>query len=251
MADELNNNAKPIETDAPASQIDQSSAKRVVKAKKANLENKAPKTTTSPKGSSVLLFDKYDMDSVTVTDQSIVDYIKFNKQPYPNLFGRRKNQAYYNAHNNIIERFMNKLMRGGTGKKVGGKFIRTEGRLQGKKLKVMHIIEDAFDVINKKTSRNPVQVFVDALQNAAPIEDTTRVRYGGISYNVAVGISSNRRVDVALRNIALSALINAFNKKKKLSDALADELLLAADKAPESYAIKKRIEGERIAKRAR
>ncbi|MCL5427703.1 MAG: 30S ribosomal protein S7 [Candidatus Marsarchaeota archaeon] len=199
----------------------------------------------------VLLFDKYDVAAVKVTDQSVAEYIKFNKQPYPNLFGRRKNQAYYNAHSNIIERFMNKLMRGGTGRKVGGKFIRTEGRLQGKKLKVMHIVEEAFDSINKKTARNPIQVFVDALQNAAPIEDTTRVRYGGISYNVAVGISSNRRVDVALRNLALAALINAFNKRKKLSEALADELLLAADKAPDSYAIKKRIEGERIAKRAR
>ncbi len=117
----------------------------------------------------VMLFGKYDVASVKVNDLSIADYIKFNKQPYPNLFGRRKNQAYYNAHSNIIERFINKLMRGGTGKKVGGKFIRTEGRLQGKKLKVMHIVEDAFDIINKKSSRNPVQVFVDALQNAAPI----------------------------------------------------------------------------------
>ncbi len=203
------------------------------------------------RGGGVLLFDKYEISSVKVADQSIAEYVKFNKQPYPNLFGRRKNQAYYNAHSNIIERFMNKLMRGGTGKKVGGKFIRTEGRLQGKKLKVMHIVEDSFDTINRKTSRNPVQVFVDALQNAAPIEDVTRVRYGGISYNVAVGMSSNRRVDVALRNIALSALISAFQKKKRLSDALADELLLAADRAPDSYAIKKRIEGERIAKRAR
>ena len=151
----------------------------------------------------------------------------------------------------IIERLVNKMMRGGTGKKVGGKVIRTKGRLQGKKLKLLHIVEDAFDTINRKTGKNPVQVFVDALQNAAPIEDTTRVRYGGISYNVAVGISSNRRVDVALRNIALAALINAFNRKKNLSDALADELVLAASKAPDSYAIKKRLEGERIAKRAR
>lgn len=199
----------------------------------------------------LLLFGKYDLSSIQVTDQSIVNYIKFTRQPYPNLFGRRKNQAYYNSHINIVERLMNKLMRGGTGKKVGGKVIRTEGRLQGKKLKVMHIVEDAFESIHQKTGKNPVQVFVDAMQNAAPIEDTTRVRYGGISYNVAVGISSNRRVDVALRNIALSALINAFNKKKTLAQALADEILLAATKAPDSYAIKKRTEGERIARRAR
>ncbi len=242
----------------PVQQNEKTSDKRRRKSTKpegtpenAALQSEAIPANKQAKDDDVLLFDKYDIASVRVTDQSIANYILFNKQPYPNLFGRRKNQAYYNAHSNIIERFMNKLMRGGTGKKVGGKFIRTEGRLQGKKLKVMHIVEDAFDIINSKTSRNPVQVFVDALQNAAPIEDTTRVRYGGISYNVAVGISSNRRIDVALRNIALAALISAFNRKRRLSDALADELLMAADRASESYAIKKRLEGERIAKRAR
>ncbi|MGC8479458.1 MAG: 30S ribosomal protein S7 [Candidatus Micrarchaeia archaeon] len=201
--------------------------------------------------SKVKLFGKYDISNIEITDESVKGYVRFNGQVYPNIFGRRKNNAYYNSHLDIVERLVNKMMRGGTGKKVGGKVIRTEGRLQGKKIKVMHVVEDAFDTINKKTGKNPVQVFINALQNAAPIEDTTRVRYGGISYNVAVGISSNRRVDVALKNIALAALINAFNKRKKLSDALADELVLAADKAPESYAIKKRLEGERIAKRAR
>lgn len=199
----------------------------------------------------VMLFGKYPVDGVVVTDRSMVSHVRFNQQPYPNLFGRRKRKAYYDSHINIVERLMNKLMRGGTGKKVGGHVIRTNGRLQGKKLKVMHIVQDAFAIIAKKTGKNPVQVFVDALQNSAPIEDTTRVRYGGISYNVAVGISSNRRVDVALKNIALSALIGAFKKKKRLSDALADELIMASQNAPDSYAIKKRVEGERIARRAR
>ncbi len=204
-----------------------------------------------PSKGKALLFGKYSTYDIIVGDESVRNYVRFNGQVFPNMYGRRKYHAYYHAHLDIIERLVNKMMRGGTGKKVGGKVIRTEGRLQGKKLKVMRIVESAFESINKKTGKNPVQVFVDALQNAAPIEDTTRVRYGGISYNVAVGISSNRRVDVALRNIALAALINAFNKKKKLSDALADELVLAADKSPDSYAIKKRLEGERIAKRAR
>ncbi|MEM0201248.1 MAG: 30S ribosomal protein S7 [Candidatus Micrarchaeaceae archaeon] len=199
----------------------------------------------------IKLFGKYELSNIEVRDESVKNYVRFNGQVFPNIFGRRKNHSYYLTHLDIIERLVNKMMRGGTGKKIGGRVIRTKGRLQGKKLKVLHIVEDAFDTINKKTGKNPVQVFIDALQNAAPIEDTTRVRYGGISYNVAVGISSNRRVDVALRNIALAALINAFNKKKNLSDALADELILGSTKSPDSYAIKKRLEGERIANRAR
>ncbi len=198
-----------------------------------------------------MLFEKYPTTEVEVRDPSLAAYVTFGKSPYPNIFGRRKNKAYYDSHISIVERLANKIMRGGTGKKVGGKVIRREGKLQGRKIKVMSTIENAFDIINKQTGKNPVQVFVDALQNSAPIEDTTRVRYGGISYNVAVGISSERRVDVALRSIALAALINSFKNRKTLAEALANELILASTKSQDSYAIKKRIESERIAKRAR
>ncbi len=198
-----------------------------------------------------LLFGKYDVNSVAVEDQSLVAYIKFGKRSYPNIFGRRKYQAYYNAHSDIVERLISKLMRGGTGRKISGKVIRRKGALQGKKLKTVHIVEEAFDSIQKKTGKNPAQVLVDALQNAAPIEDTTRVRYGGISYNVAVGISSQRRLDVALRHVALAALMGSFKAKRTIAEALSNEIMLAASKSPDSYAIKKRIEAERVAKRAR
>ena len=146
------------------------------------------------------------------------------------MFGRRKHHAYYNAHIDIVERLINKLMRGGTGKKIGGKVIRTKGALQGKKLKVMHILEDAFEIIQQEDRQESCAGSRGRAQNAAPIEDTTRVRYGGISYNVAVGISAQRRLDVALRNVALASLISAFKNKKTLAEALADEIILAAQK---------------------
>ena len=198
-----------------------------------------------------LLFGKYSMQNLSIEDLSLAPYINLRQHAYPNIFGRRKDQSYYNSHINIVERLINKLMRGGTGKKVMGKVIRTEGRLQGRKLKTTRIVEEAFSMINEKTGKNPVQVFIESLENAAPIEDVTRVRYGGISYNVAVGISSKRRLDVALRNIALAALIGGFNKKRTVSDSLANEITLAASNSQDSYAIKKRLEVERIAKRAR
>ncbi|MDE1855552.1 MAG: 30S ribosomal protein S7 [Candidatus Micrarchaeota archaeon] len=198
-----------------------------------------------------LLFGKYSLKEVTVNDPSLANYIILVPKAFPNTFGRRKNRVYYVTHVNIIERLMNKLMRGGTGQKIGGKVIRTKGALQGKKVKVMHIVEDAFEAISKKAGKNPAQVLVNALENTAPIEDTTRIRYGGINYNVAVGISAARRLDVALRNMALASLIGAFKSKKSLADALADELVLAANKDPNSYAIKKKVELERIARSAR
>ncbi len=198
-----------------------------------------------------LLFEKYNVNELAVGDPSLTAYIKMSRKAYPNLFGRRKYKAYYLSHVDVVERLISKLMRGGTGKKISGKVIRRKGSLQGKKLKVTHIVEEAFDSIQKKTNRNPVQVLLEALQNAAPIEDTTRVRYGGISYNVAVGISSQRRLDVALRNVALAGLMSSFKNRKTLAEALSNEIILAAGNSPDSYAVKKRIEVERIAKRAR
>ncbi|MDE1823033.1 MAG: 30S ribosomal protein S7 [Candidatus Micrarchaeota archaeon] len=209
------------------------------------------KKTASLSVKEQLLFEKYSINDVKVNDQSLAGYILFTKRAYPNIFGRRKFQSYYKSHISVIERLMNKLMRGGTGKKIGGRVIRTEGRLQGKKLKVMHVVEEAFDIISNQTKKNPVQVFVEALENSAPIEDTTRVRYGGISYNVAVGISSQRRLDVAIRNVATASLMGAFQNRKSLAEALASEIITASNNSPDSYAIKKRQEAERIAKRAR
>jgi small subunit ribosomal protein S7 len=221
----------------------------------ASPEDSVPRASFKPKQKvgieSHLVFEKYDPSTVEILDESIADYVNLNSYTYPNIYGRRKVQSYYNSHISVVERLMNKLMRGGTGKKVGGKVIRTEGRLQGKKVKVMKVVEKAFAIVNKQTGKNPLQVLIDALQNSAPIEDTTRVRYGGISYNVAVGISAQRRLNVALKNIALAALIGSFKNRRTLSDSLANELILAANNSPDSYAIKKRVEGERIAKRAR
>ncbi|MDE1804179.1 MAG: 30S ribosomal protein S7 [Candidatus Micrarchaeota archaeon] len=193
-----------------------------------------------------LLFGKYSYRDIIINDQSLSGYVNLVPKAYPNVYGRSKD-----GRTNIVERLMNKLMRGGTGHKVGGHVIRTEGQLQGKKLKVMHIVEDAFDRIALQTKKNPLQVYINALERAAPIEDTTRVRYGGISYNVAVDVSSLRRVNIAINNLAFSAVIGAFKNRRSLSDALANELILAANNDPTSYAIKKRVESERMARSAR
>jgi small subunit ribosomal protein S7 len=243
--------AKPqaeLEAPAPMEALSDEASKEK---KKAATRKVAKKENVSVSMTEPLLFGKYNMRDVAVNDPSLVNYIVLMPKAFPNTFGRRKNRVYSAMHVNIVERLMNKLMRGGTGQKIGGKVIRTKGALQGKKVKVMHILEDAFEIINKKTGKNPVQVLVSALEYAAPIEDTTRIRYGGINYNVAVGISAARRLDVALRNVALASLINAFKNKKSLADSLADEITLAASKDANSYAIKKKIELERIARSAR
>jgi len=197
------------------------------------------------------LFGKYDYEGVVIGDPSIAQYVSLKPMMLPHSFARHANKPFAKKHVNIVERLANKLMRGGTGEKLGGKVIRTHGKLQGKKSKVLKTLEEAFDVVAKRTNQNPIQVLIKAIENSAPREDITRVRFGGVSYQVAVDISAQRRLDLALRNLALAAIIQSFNSKPTLGEALANELVLASQNDQNSYSVKRKNETERMAKSAR
>ena len=200
----------------------------------------------------VKLFNKYEINDINIKDQSLKQVITLEPIALPHSFGRSKRSPLGKMKVNIVERLINKLMRGGTGEKTSGKVIRTHGRLQGKKLKVIKIVENAFKIVEEKSKENPVQLLVNALENAAPREDVTRITFGGVKYQVAVDISATRRVDMALRNITLAALMGTFNKPKSLAQSLASEILYTASgDVQNSYAIKKRDETERMARSAR
>ncbi|MEM2908825.1 MAG: 30S ribosomal protein S7 [Candidatus Bilamarchaeaceae archaeon] len=198
------------------------------------------------------LFGKYSLEGIQITDRSLAQVITLKPILVPHSFGRHKKKDLGKMDVNVVERLINKLMRGGTGEKTSGKVIRTHGRLQGKKLKMIKTVEKAFAMVEEKTKENPVQVLIRALENSAPNEDVTRVSYGGVSYQIAVDISATRRLDLALRNIALAALMGTFRKNKSLASALADEIIYTAKgDIQNSYAMKKKDEIERIARSAR
>ncbi len=198
------------------------------------------------------LFGKYDLDNIVIEDLSLKQVISLRPLYVPHSFGRHSKKQFGKEKVNLVERVINKLMRGGTGEKTSGKVIRTHGQLQGKKLKMIKAVEKAFEIIEKKTKQNPVQVLIKAVENASPQEDVTRVSYGGVRYQVATDISALRRLDLALKNITLASLMGAFNKNKKLYEVLADEIMAAANNDFQtSYALKKRAEMERIARSAR
>lgn len=199
----------------------------------------------------VKLFDKYSYDGIVVNDPSLQKYLSLKPLALPHTFARHANKPFAKAQVNIVERLANKLMRGGTGEKISGRIIRTHGKLQGKKTKVLKIIEEAFDSIAKTTSKNPIQVLIQALEKVAPREDITRVRFGGVAYQVAVDISAQRRLDLGLHNLAIGAILASFDKKTTLAEALANEIVLAAKNDANSYALKRRNENERMAKSAR
>ncbi len=198
------------------------------------------------------IFGKYDVDAVEIKDRSLAQVIVLKGASVPHSFGRQNKRTLGKTYVSLVERLANKLMRGGTGEKTSGKVIRTKGQMQGKKLKALRIVEKALAIVETETKQNPVQSLVNAVENAAPREDTTRVSYGGVSYQIAVDVSATRRLDMALRNIALAAFMGSFNKPKSLSDSLASEIVnTAKNDTQNSYAIRKRDETERMARSAR
>lgn len=246
------------ETTAPASHAPSTHAPQ----KAAHADAAAPHAPVAPKAEakpvdkfpempSRKLFGKYPYEGVTVSDRGLDMYISLKPLSIPHTFARHANKAFGKAKVNVVERLANKLMRGGTGEKLGGKVIRTHGKLQGKKSKVLKVIRTAFTIIEEKTKKNPIQLLVSAIENSAPREETTRVRFGGISYQLAVDVSAQRRLDLALKNMALASIMQSFNKKSTLAQSLADEIMLASANDQNSYSVKRKNETERVARSAR
>ncbi|MEW6070727.1 MAG: 30S ribosomal protein S7 [Candidatus Thermoplasmatota archaeon] len=185
-----------------------------------------------------LLFGKYSWKEVEVKDLGLKGDINLTPIILPYLsYGRHANKWFGKVKLNIVERLINNMMR-------------TE-HATGEKQRTYKMVRDAFEIIATKTKRNPIQVFIDAIQNAAPCEEVTRLRYGGISVPKAVDCSPSRRVDFALANICKGAISASHDKKKRIEECLADEIVAASKNETTSFAISKKDEVERIAASAR
>ena len=69
----------------------------------------------------------------------------------------------------------------------------------GKKNVAKHIVYQAFDIIKKKTEKDPLEVFEKAICNASPIVEVKAKRVGGSTYQVPIEVSSFRATNLALR----------------------------------------------------
>jgi small subunit ribosomal protein S7 len=183
------------------------------------------------------LFEKYDLAEVVVHDAGLAKYINLSPIVIPHTGGRWANKPFGRAKTNVVERLINNMMR-------------TED-YTGKKSKSFRVVRTAFSIIEKRAGRNPVQVLVDALEKAAPREEITRLRFGGISVPRAVDISPSRRLDMAIRAICTGAVQATFKNRKPVEECLADEILNAAKGDMQSQAIAKKEELERVASSAR
>jgi len=182
------------------------------------------------------VLSKYDMNTVKIEDMGLAKYINLDTRRIF-LGGVYANKIFGKSKLSVIERLINNLMR-------------TEN-YNGKKAKAYKVVREAFNIIDSKTKTNPVQVLVDALQNAAPKEETTRLQYGGISVPKAVDVAPQRRLDLAIRNICMGAISATRSNKKSVEDCLAEEIIKASKNDATSFAIAKKNDVERIAKSAR
>ncbi len=196
-------------------------------------------------------FGEWDADNITLRDPGMKQYIRLEPPLVLHDGGKHASKQFGKANVPIVERLMNKIMRSGPGaRKLGGKTIRGAGAT-GKKHKAYNIVHAAFKIVAQRTNKNPVQILIDAVQNSAPREETTRISYGGIAYYIAVDSSPQRRLDIALKNLAAGAFAAAFSGKKKVVNTLADELVMAANNDTKSFAVARKEEMERIARGAR
>lgn len=199
-------------------------------------EKPVEKPAEVPK-TSYLIFGKYDASEVVVSDAGLARYINLGSIVVPHTGARHANKQFAKSKVSVVERLINNLMR-------------TE-KYTGKKNKAYNAVRDAFEIVATKSKKNPLQILVDAVQNAAPREEVTRLTYAGITVPKAVDVTPSRRVDIAVRNIALGAVQSSKGRGRGIAERLADEILKGARNDMTSFAVARKAEIERVAKSAR
>ena len=112
----------------------------------------------------------------------------------------------------------------------------------GKKSVAEQIVYRAMETIEKKSGKSPIDVFLQALNNARPLVEVKSRRVGGANYQVPVEVRASRRTALAMRWLKEAARKRS---EKSMGLRLAAELIDAAD--GRGGAIKKREEVHRMA----
>ena len=193
----------------------------------------------------MLLFNKWNTGDIEIQDSGLKNVIALDPAIIPISFGRHEHQRLKKAEVHIIERLVNKLMH------FGKKYAKNTGRMGGKKGRMIKTVKTALDLIHYETGKNPVELLIRAIENAAPNEDTTRIVYGGVVYHVSVDVAPLRRIDLALRFIAEGVRESTYSNPKTIEEALAKEIISASSNSMESHSVKKKNAQERISMSSR
>jgi len=124
----------------------------------------------------------------------------------------------------MVTRFINKIM------------------LDGKKSLAQATFYGAMEEIQRKTGKDPLEVFEKALKNAMPLLEVRPRRVGGATYQVPVEVRAERRTSLALRWLSNFA---RQRPERTMKDRLAAEIMEAAQGTGNT--VKKREETHRMA----
>ncbi len=114
--------------------------------------------------------------------------------------------------------------------------------VSGKKSVAESIVYGALDIVKEKLSRDPVEVFDEALENIAPMVEVKSRRVGGATYQVPVEVRPSRRTALAMRWLVDFARGRG---EKSMRQRLAGEIIDAAQN--KGSAVRKREDVHRMA----
>ncbi len=112
----------------------------------------------------------------------------------------------------------------------------------GKKSVATSVVYKAFDMVEERTKRNPMEVFELAFKNVSPVMEVKPRRVGGATYQVPMEVPAYRRFALATRWILQAARSRS---GKSFSERLAAELVDASTN--QGAAIRKREETHKMA----
>ena len=190
----------------------------------------------------ILAFNRWGMDGIVVEDPGLKDYITLTPKFVPKTGAKYVGSRFHKSRIFIVERLINKVMNPGH---KGKKHFKTSSHITGKAQNAYNIVVRTFEIIEGRTKKNPIAVFVKALENAAPREEIITIEYGGARYPKAVECAPQRRIDLALRLMVQGSYHKSFNTKKKIENVLAEEIIAAYSLSNVSNAIAKKLELER------
>ena len=127
-------------------------------------------------------------------------------------------------HSEKLARFINKVMQ------------------DGKKSKADRIVYTALDIVKEQVSRDPLEVFEEALKNTTPFLAVKARRIGGATYQVPVEVAAERGLSLAMRWLIDTARAR---KGRPMTEKLAAELMDAS--RGEGATVKKRIDTHKMA----
>lgn len=95
----------------------------------------------------------------------------------------------------------------------------------GKKSTAQRIMYDAFDRIEERMNREPLEVFEEALRNVTPAVEVKPMRVGGATYQVPVEVPTHRATSLAMRWLLENS---RKGRGRNMTEKLANELMDAA-----------------------